>query len=308
MRKNRDQILFLGLLVFLFGCHSVANNEISEVELFLEQDEKNGHNIVLTDLEPITKQFDRQEIKEALALKKANQEALIVHLYIPLCDNEHQGIVPTSKSLGDGLSVRTNLYWATSGGTKAYFKKQADWELLYDSLNIDSNVLERVVFKKNIDRIPVFLIADAYRGDRMEETLNNYLSAIAGAHTDSVLLDNGTTLVGAGNADMVMFNGHNGMMDAVRLNNYPNKDGRKKDVVMNACVSYGYLQEEFMKAGGYPLVRTNTLLYPGAYVLAQIIEDWVKGVEEKQLCLNAGRAYCLKHDCGAGSKVYKAGW
>jgi len=30
-----------------------------------------------------------------------------------------------------------------------------------------------------------------------------------------------------------------------------------------------------MLAGGYPLVRSNSLLYPGAYVLEQIVDDWV---------------------------------
>ncbi|WP_027418084.1 hypothetical protein [Crocinitomix catalasitica] len=302
--------IILSILGTISACQSTARQDkVAAIQIDTINGVKDSVQVVNEPKsEVFSTLFDRSEIKTALAVKKANKEDLIVHLYIPLCDNEHQGIVPTSKSLGDGMSIRTNLYWATSGGTKAYFKKLPDWKLRYDELDIDSNVLERMVFEKEFEGQKVYLIADAYRGDRMEETINNYLSAISGAHKDSILLNNNTTIVAAGNADMVMFNGHNGMMDAIHVQDWPNVDGKQKDIVMNACVSYGYLQNEFMKAGGYPLVRTNTLLYPGAYVLDQIIKDWVNGVDEKQLCLNAGRTYCQKHDCGAGTKVYKTGW
>ena len=252
--------------------------------------------------------FDRSSIRAALSRKKVNQEPLIVHAYIPLCDNEHQGIIPTSPSLGDGLNLKTNLYWATSGGTKAWFKKQADWKFVYDEYDIDTNVLERVVFKKEYADALVYFVADAYRGDRMEETVNDYLSAIASQHFQDIQLNNGDSITVAGNADLVIFNGHNGVMDHIELKNWRSANGRLKDVVMNSCLSYGYLQYDFMNAGGYPLVRSNTLLYPGAYVLEQIIDDWVADTDPLAICLNAGRKYCEHHDCGAGTKVYQSGW
>jgi hypothetical protein len=252
--------------------------------------------------------FDRSTIRENLADKKERNEPLIVHAYIPLCDNENQGIIPTSPSLGDGLNLKTNLYWATSGGTKAWFKKQSDWRLVYDELAIDTNVLERVIFKKRYSDAEVYFVADAYRGDRMEATVNDFLSAIASQHFQDCVLESGDTITVAGNADLVMFNGHNGMMDNIRVRNWHSAKGLLKDVVMNSCVSYGYLQYDFMNVGGYPLVRSNTLLYPGAYVLEQIIDDWVADIDPDQLCLNAGRVYCERHDCGAGTKVYQSGW
>ncbi|WP_066758873.1 hypothetical protein [Crocinitomix algicola] len=262
----------------------------------------------ITINEPISEEFGRSAIKKRIALKKANNEPLIVHGYIPLCDNEHQGIVPTSESLGNGLSLRTNLYWATSGGTKAYFAKARDWELVYNQLDLDTNVLERVVFKKNYPESTVYFIADAYRGDRMEETMNDYLAAIAGHRSQQVNLPSHKTLNVADEADLIIFNGHNGVMDYIDIKPWINNTSKRTDVVMNACVSYGYLQEELMLAGGYPLVRTNSLLFPGAYVLEQIIDDWVNDIDPVQLCLNAGRAYCKKHDCGVGTKVYISGW
>lgn len=302
----------IGLSALLIGCsmgNSSDNNNATgweydkiqygvEEELLLDENEP----------EPIDTFFDRSTIIERLQTKKADKLPFVVHVYVPLCDNEHQGIIPTTPSLGNGMSLKSNLYWATSGGTKAYFKKQPDWKLIYEELDLDTNVLERVVFEKNYSDSRVYLVADAYRGDRMEETVNDYLAAISGNRPQTILFEDQSTLDVAQAADLIMFNGHNGVMDYIDVKPWINLSDKRTDIVMNACVSYGYLQEEFMLAGGYPLVRSNSLLYPGAYVLEQIVDDWVAGIDEKQLCLNAGATYCKKHDCGRGTKVYSSGW
>ncbi|NOQ74579.1 MAG: hypothetical protein GQ574_21385 [Crocinitomix sp.] len=309
----KNCVYILALSSFLFGCYSGNSNENNSTGW----ESANGTNCILAvedsifiqaEFEPIDTFFDRSSIIERLQTKKENKHPLIVHVYVPLCDNEHQGIVPTTPSLGNGMSLKSNLYWATSGGTKAYFKKQSDWKLIYEGLDIDTNVLERVVFEKNYDDTKVYLVADAYRGDRMEETVNDYLAAISGNRPQTILLKDSSEVKVADAADLIMFNGHNGVMDYIDVQPWINLSDKRTDIVMNACVSYGYLQEEFMLAGGYPLVRSNSLLYPGAYVLEQIVDDWVVGIDEKQLCLNAGATYCKKHDCGYGTKVYSSGW
>lgn len=250
----------------------------------------------------------RDTIIKQLEVKKSNRKPLVIHVYIPLCDNENQGIVPTSASLGDGFSLRTNLYWATRTGTKRFFKNHVKWKMIYDRKDIDTNVLERVVFERTYSDTKVYLVADAYRGDRMEETVNNFLAALSNNRKDSIQVDSSVIVYAAGDADLIMFNGHNGMMDNIDVKEWKNKTTKQTDAVVNACVSADYFTEEFINAKAFPLVRTQTLLHPGAYVLTQIIDDWIAGVEERQLCLNAGRAYCVKHDCGAGTKVFKTGW
>src|SRR5690606_16213423 len=117
------------IVICVFGlfnvqCESNAKiNQETQIAPMLEAAE------IINEFQPIDSDFDRSTNLRRLANKIDNKDPLIVHLYVPLCDNEHQGIVPTSASLGDGLSLRTNLYWATSGGTKAYFSKQPDWNL-----------------------------------------------------------------------------------------------------------------------------------------------------------------------------------
>jgi len=292
-------------LIVIVSCHSAANhNEISvssSTNLFVDTIQPEAFT-------PIDTFFDRTTIQIRLAEKMSSNKPLVVHAYIPLCDNIHQGIVPTSASLGDGMNLKTNLYWATSGGTKAYFKKRSDWLLIYDEYDIDTNVLERVVFKKTYSKTTVYLVADAYRGDRMEACINDYLAAISVNRQDTIYTTQQDTILAGGHADLFLFNGHNGVMDYINIKPWYNSTDKRTDVVMNSCVSYGYLQEEFMEAGGYPLIRSQSLLYPGAYVLAQIIDDWVAGISPEKIGLNAGRIYCEKHACGAGTKVYKSGW
>jgi len=295
------------LAALIFQCQNNVNSSPQQPENRIS--ESDSISIVSpAAFHKIDRLFDRTTIKARLQAKIEHHEPLIVHLYVPLCDNDHQGIVPTTASLGNGMSLRTNLYWATSGGTKGYFKSKPKWKTVYNHFDIDTNVLERIVFKRQYNNTTVFLVADAYRGDRMEETINNYLAAISNNRQESIHLNDSTTLEIAGQSDLIMFNGHNGAMDAITIQPWINTTEKRTDIVMNACLTYDYLQNQFMQAGGYPLVRTNTLLYPGAYVLDQIITDWVAGTEEKQLCLNAGRAYCVKHNCGKGTKVYKTGW
>src|SRR5258705_2660454 len=97
----------------------------------------------------------------------ANEAAVVnpmpvVHVFVALADNEHQGIVPVSATLGNGDNPKTNLYWGAAFGVKAFFSKSRDWELLTSVTSPSPVILERSVFKHRHQNL--FLIADAYRG------------------------------------------------------------------------------------------------------------------------------------------------
>jgi hypothetical protein len=57
-----------------------------------------------------------------------------VHIIVALCDNEHQGIVPVPKNIGNGDKPNSNLYWGCSEGVKTIFTSSKDWKLL--SINV----------------------------------------------------------------------------------------------------------------------------------------------------------------------------
>ena len=93
---------------------------------------------------------DRTKIKERLQRKIKNKEPLLIHTFVPLCDNDNQGIVPVNKSLGDGFNLRTNLYW----GALYVAKEQTNLcgkksELIFNLIPF----LLRLIFHRLKDRV-----------------------------------------------------------------------------------------------------------------------------------------------------------
>lgn len=76
--------------------------------------------------------------------------ARVIHVFVALCDNKHQGIVPVPASIGNGQDPANNLYWGCAGGVKGYFKKRANWQLLSTTKHVSKIILERCVFKHKL--------------------------------------------------------------------------------------------------------------------------------------------------------------
>ena len=91
-----------------------------------------------------------------------------IHVYVALCDNINQGIVPVPKSLGNGQSPKSNLYWGALYGVKTHFKRSSDWDLVKTLVNPNSKILERVLFKHRTTN--TYLLADAYDGEFIKQT------------------------------------------------------------------------------------------------------------------------------------------
>ncbi|BDS09675.1 hypothetical protein [Aureispira anguillae] len=259
--------------------------------------------------------FDRSNIEAHLKRKVAAGKPLVVHVFVPLCDNEHQGIVRTTASLGNGFSLRSNLYWATRTGMKRYFKEKTAWKLLKSIKNVykDSVVLERVIFKRTYpNQASVYLVVDAYRGDKMLETVNDFLRAMSSNYTEKVSLEDSFSIAIHGAADLVVFNGHNGLLDLYykQPEQWYNNSNQQKDMVVIACYANEYFEREAMRAKAYPIVRAKGRLHPGAFVISAIIDDWamLKSVEDMRL--SAGVAYCEVHDCSikTSKRLFFKGW
>ena len=72
--------------------------------------------------------------------------AKTVHVFVALCDNASQGIVPVPRRLGDGTDPANNLYWGARYGVHTFLAKSADWALQRSGEKPSHPVLERVVF------------------------------------------------------------------------------------------------------------------------------------------------------------------
>jgi hypothetical protein len=265
------------------------------------------HDTVVTTT-PVA--FERDAIKERLAAKIAIGEPLVIHSLIPLCDNENQGIVKVNQSLGDGLNLSTNLYWGAKYGFKSHFRRDSNWTLLTSYGQPSEHILERVVFERNYpDGTKVLLIGDAYRGDRMRACLFDYFHSLAGSLTDTLVLTNSRRVATNAAADLLIFNGHNGLMDSY-IEPFDNVDGKEKDAVAIACISSSYFNEYFIHLKAYPLLMTTSLLAPEAYVLSNVIDAWVGQESEEEILLSAARGYNEYQKCGMrGAKsLFKTGW
>ncbi len=218
----------------------------------------------------------------------------MVHVFVALCDNDSQGIVPVPKKIGNGNDPDNNLYWGCGYGVRTFFSKAEEWKKISTVKNPAPNILERIVFKHKTSG--TILLADAYRGARIKECTIDFLNAASGNSADT--------------SDLVCYVGHDGLMDFA-LQAYPKKKGTKnKEVMILACVSRSYFKEPIKEAGATPLLWTTGLMCPEAYTLKAAIDGWIVHETGLQIREQAAQAYNQYLRCGIrGARgLFATGW
>lgn len=257
--------------------------------------------------------FDRQSNVERITRKITNKRPLVVHLLVPLCDNENQGIVKVSEKLGDGFNLQSNLYWGAMYGIKSHFKRANDWKLLQEIKDVNNSVLERAIFFKTFaNGAKVYIVADAYKGDKMRPCLSDFLESIAGSKIDEMSIANkgeSHDVPLYSEADLIIFNGHNGLMD-FELEYHPNEDGVKKDVAVIGCSSFDFFKNHLNIGKAYPILTTRGLMAPEAYTAEAIINTWANNKAKSDFRLSAAKAYNKYQKCGmkGAMGLFKSGW
>lgn len=228
-------------------------------------------------------------VEETPKVERIKNSSRVIHVLVALCDNENQGIVPVPAHLGNGEDPDRNLYWGAAYGIKTYFGKSTNWSKVAEFDKPADDVLERIVFKHRSHDI--FLIADAYRGSRMRQMVDVFFSAASGKDIENISVQD-LTIQGLGSSDMIVFVGHNGLMDfkynggAMR-----NVDGREREAVILACASRNYFSKHLKPTGSTPLLWTTNLMAPEAYILHDAIEGWARGESDQQIRSRAAGAY-----------------
>jgi len=218
----------------------------------------------------------------------------VIHVFVALCDNLHQGIEPVPKGIGNGQNPATNRYWGCDYGVKAWFKNKASWKLVTTIANPAQHILERCIFKDPVTG--AYMVADAYNGAYIKQTMADFLNAMAGV-TAATIVSGSDTLGIAGNAAMVAYIGHEGLMD-VSLDSFPAQhDTRKRDAVILACESKQYWYRIMQKSGANPLLWTTELMCPEAYTLNAAVTGWLNNETAKQIHLRASQAYSKYQNC-----------
>jgi hypothetical protein len=191
------------------------------------------------------------------------QSLRVVHIFVALADNQHQGIVPVPAALGDGGDPIHNLYWGAAFGVKTTFKTSRDWEPIPSGRSQKAVVLDRCVFRHRTQN--VIIVADAYDGGHIREAVIDFLSAAAGGHAETLALNlksGNVSIPIAGASDLVTYVGHDAFMDFQVSPVFGKKANKAREAIILACASKPYFGPYLKPTGAEPLLWTTGLMTP----------------------------------------------
>jgi hypothetical protein len=135
------------------------------------------------------------------------------------------------------------------------------------------------------------------------------LQSCAGIRKDTCHINN--TPVGLyGNAALVAYIGHDGLMDFTLQNQYFNADNKQRDCIILACASKNYFWKYIKNAKANPLVWTTDLMCPEAYTLHDALGAFINGASQTVVREKAVAAYSKYQKCSikAARGLLVTGW
>jgi hypothetical protein len=212
----------------------------------------------------------------------AGGKPVVVQVHVPLCDNSV--IRCGGAGLGDGASLRRNLYWATSEGLAGWMdRRDSGWSRALTTTGQavgEPDVLEVRAWRRTVDlprgwqgpgmpaRFPVYVVGFAWRGTSIDRALSAYLGDVYRARPRIIkLVDAGAgrtlELTAGGAARVVAWVGHNRLMD-VRADwnelTRTQEPGFRKGTLAIACYSADYLRPAVPGPSRVPLLMTSSFV------------------------------------------------
>lgn len=229
-----------------------------------------------------------------------------IHVFVALCDNQYQGIVPVPKKIGNGQDPDNNLYWGCGYGVRSFFKNSKEWKLVKRQ-KLDSLKLERLVFKHITQNY--YLVADGYNGKYIKQCTKDFLYSCAGQEKDTIHAQNKVIGI-AGNSKMLAYIGHDGLMDFQLSESFANVDGKKRDCIILACISKTYFAPHLKATKATPVVWTTGLMAPEAYTLHDALTGYIGGESNESVRTKAAKAYSTYQKCSekAARNLLVTGW
>jgi hypothetical protein len=216
-----------------------------------------------------------------------------IHVFVALCDNKYQGIVPVPAAIGNGQNPNSNLYWGCSAGIRTYFKNSREWTLV-KRYKPDNVRLERLVFKHKIKKY--YLVADAYDGRYIKQCTIDFLKSCSGQIKDTLQI-NGAAIGTNGNGKLIAYIGHDGLMDFTLQERFENTDSLKRDAIILACKSKKYFTPLLAPTRTNPLVWTTGLMCPEAYTLHDALTGYIHNEPAESIRSKAAKAYAKYQRC-----------
>lgn len=215
----------------------------------------------------------------------------VIHVFVALADNQHQGIVPVPAALGNGDDPAHNLYWGAAFGVRTFFRKSSSWKEVAFFPHVSAAILERSVFEQ--DSSGVVMVADAYRGSEIKQAVTDFFRAAAGSGGEELLtlkISGGSHRI-SGKSDLVAYVGHDGLMDFQLTMGFAGAAGASRSAIVLACASRSFFKDLLKQSGATPLLWTNGLMAPEAYTLKAALDGWIAQESNEQIRKRAAEAY-----------------
>lgn len=241
----------------------------------------------------------------------AQTKPRLVHVFVALADNEHQGIVPVPAALGNGDDPAHNLYWGAAFGVRTYLKRSTEWKEVLFLKQPNRFVLERSVFQHQTDG--VLLVADAYRGSEIKQSLTDFFRAAAGIPDKDAAaggLIAGATFQVPPVADLVVYAGHDGLMDFPLTVDFAGHSDANRPAIILACASKSFFRDLLRASCASPLLWTTGLMAPEAYTLKAALDGWILQEPKDHIRKRAASAYAKYQKCGdtAAMRLFSTDW
>ena len=241
----------------------------------------------------------------------AQTKPRVVHVFVALADNEHQGIVPVPAFLGNGDDPGRNLYRGAAFGVHTFFKHAPEWKEILNFKQPNKFVLERSIFQNQAGE--VLLVADAYRGSEIKQAISDFFRAAAGIPDKEAA--SGGVVAGVSFqvppiADLVVYVGHDGLMDFPLTVDFGSRSESKRTAIILACASRSFFRDLLRESGATPLLWTNGLMAPEAYTLKAALDGWMQQESKEEIRKRAAAAYAKYQKCSdtAALRLFSSNW
>ncbi|EMO23806.1 hypothetical protein LEP1GSC168_2935 [Leptospira santarosai str. HAI134] len=194
-------------------------------------------------------------------------DAIQIEVFVPLCDGAQ--LACGKGKAGDPRSLEGNLYWGAAFGVESFFKKASGYQIVDRKEGKPGSSILRQI---RVERIPqkgernVSILFHAYAGDKIDDALVDFLNATTGKN----------------NSDLLVWAGHDRLMDRLPPN-LKNSSRSSKSVAVLACKSETYFGPVLHSIGANQIAMTRTFMAPEAYLLEALASTAAKsGLKNKK--------------------------